>query len=504
MSRKINVRRLGIILGEQLDRASILFQNLDLKQDCLWMAEVSSESTHVWSHKARTALFLSAMRHFRDELIASKWPIEYRALNDPENTHSLATELQAALDKFHPTEVYVVEPGDHRVKQMLLAVCPDLRILADQHFLSSVEEFTTHAKGRKQFRLEYFYRELRRRHNILMDGDLPVGGAWNFDTDNRSAFPASGPPPQITPKCFPPDAITREIIDEVETTFATHPGNLAHFDWPVTPHHAELALDDFITHRLPFFGQFQDAMWTDETYLFHSRIAAALNLKLLHPKKVIAAAEQAYREGSAPLAAVEGFIRQILGWREYVRGIYWHFMPNYADGNALAAHQPLPDFYWTAATPMNCLQQTIQQTLDYGYAHHIQRLMVTGLYALLLGVDPKQVHQWYLAVYVDAMEWMELPNVIGMSQFADDGIIASKPYAATGKYIQRMSNYCKGCKFNPAEAVGDSACPVTTLYWDFLGRNEQKLKKIPRMELQLKNLIRLTTEKRQLIEVRAQ
>ena len=504
MSRQTNVRRLGIILGDQLDRASILFESLDLEQDCLWMAEVSGESTHVWSHKARTALFLSAMRHFRDELIASKWPIEYRSLNDPKNTHSLATELQATLDKFHPTEVYVVEPGDHRVKQMLLAVCPNLRILTDQHFLSSAEEFATHAKGRKQLRLEYFYRELRRRHNILMDGELPVGGAWNFDADNRSAFPASGPPPQITPKCFPPDAITREIIDEVETTFSTHPGNLAHFDWPVTPHHAQLALDDFIAHRLPFFGQFQDAMWTDETYLFHSRISAALNLKLLHPSKVIAAAEQAYRQGAAPLASVEGFIRQILGWREYVRGIYWRFMPDYAEGNALAAHQPLPDFYWTAATPMNCLQQTIRQTLDYGYAHHIQRLMVTGLYALLLGVDPKQVHQWYLAVYVDAVEWVELPNVIGMSQFADGGIMASKPYAATGKYIQRMSNYCKGCKFNPAEAVGDSACPFTTLYWDFLIRNEQKLKKIPRMELQLKNLIRLTTERRQLIEVRAQ
>ena len=500
----MSVRRLGIILGDQLDRDSNLFNHLDPKLDGLWMAEVSSESTHVWSHKARTALFLAAMRHFRGELSAANWSIHYRSLNDPKNTHSLDSELRATLAKLHPSEVYIVEPGDYRVQQQLLAVCPTLQILPDQHFLSSIKDFDTYALGRKQLRLEYFYRELRRRHNILMNGTLPEGGAWNFDSENRSSFSSAGPPSQVAPKSFPPDAITREVFTQVEAAFPKHPGNLDNFDWPVTPLQAEAALKDFIDHRLPQFGEFQDAMWTGETYLFHSRISAALNLKLLNPRMVIAAAEQAYRKGTAPLAAVEGFIRQILGWREYVRGIYWHFMPNYVGSNALDAHQPLPEFYWTAETQMRCLQQTIRQTLDYGYAHHIQRLMVTGLYALLLGVSPKQIHEWYLAVYVDAVEWVELPNVIGMSQFADGGIMASKPYAATGKYIQRMSNYCKGCKYDPSEATGETACPFTTLYWDFLLRNGKKLRKIPRMELQLRNLARLSTQKLELIESRAQ
>ena len=499
----MSVRRLGIVLGDQLNRTSNLFDHLDSKIDCIWMAEVSDESTHVWSHKARTALFLSAMRHFRDELLADNWSVHYRSLNDPKNTHGLASELRATLAKVQASEVYIVEPGDYRVKQQLLAVCPHLQILPDQHFLSSINDFATHAQGRKQLRLEFFYRELRRRLNILMDGNLPEGGAWNFDAENRSSFASAGPPPQIAPISFPPDSTTREVCTAVEAAFPKHPGNLHNFDWPVTPLQAQAALDDFIDHRLPLFGKFQDAMWTDEIYLFHSRISAALNLKLLNPRIVIAAAEQAYRKGKAPLAAAEGFIRQILGWREYVRGIYWHFMPTYAESNTLDAHQQLPEFYWTAETSMNCLQQTIRQTLDYGYAHHIQRLMVTGLYSLLLGVSPKQIHEWYLAVYVDAVEWVELPNVIGMSQFADGGIMASKPYAATGKYIQRMSNYCKGCKYDPGEAVGESACPFTTLYWDFLLRNEKKLRKVPRMELQLKNLARLSTQKRELIESRA-
>ncbi len=498
------VRRLGIILGDQLDRSSNLFQHLDSKRDCLWMAEVSSESTHVKSHKARTAIFLSAMRHFRDELLAANWSVHYRSLNDPKNTHDLASELRATLATIHASEVYIVEPGDYRVKQLLLAVCPHLQILEDEHFLSSIKDFASHAQGRKQLRLEYFYRELRRRHNILMDGALPEGGAWNFDAENRSSFAAAGPPPQIAPISFPPDSITLEVFAEVQAVFSENPGSLHNFDWPVTPVQAKAALKDFIDRRLPLFGQFQDAMWTDEIYLFHSRISASLNLKLLNPRIVIAAAEEAYRKGKAPLAAVEGFIRQILGWREYVRGIYWHFMPDYAASNALDAHQHLPQFYWTAETHMRCLQQTIRQTLDYGYAHHIQRLMVTGLYSLLLGVSPKQIHEWYLAVYVDAVEWVELPNVIGMSQFADGGIMASKPYAATGKYIQRMSNYCKGCTYDPGEAVGESACPFTTLYWDFLLRNQSKLRKVPRMELQLKNLTRLSTQKRELIESRAQ
>jgi deoxyribodipyrimidine photolyase-related protein len=285
--------------------------------------------------------------------------------------------------------------------------------------------------------------------------------------------------------------------------FRDHPGSLSDFDWPVTLFQARTALSDFIVNRLPDFGDYQDAMWTGQPWLYHSRLSAAMNVKILNPREVVSAAEEAYRTGRAPLAAVEGFIRQILGWREYVRGIYWRFMPEYLERNALKATRPLPDFYWTGDTDFACLKAAIGQTLQFGYAHHIQRLMVTGLFALLLGVDPKHVHEWYLAVYVDAVEWVELPNTLGMSQFADGGIMASKPYCASGKYIQRMSNYCQGCRYDPAESTGETACPFTTLYWDFLMRHEAMLAANPRTVMQVKNLNRLSNEKKSAIRSQA-
>ena len=467
------------------------------------MAEVAEESTHVPSHPARIALFLSAMRHFRDELESKGFRVYYRLLDDKNNPGSLSAELKAAIAELRPERIICIEPGDYRVRTALLEAVPALEILPDRHFLCSLDQFNAHAHGRKQLRLEYFYREMRRAHGVLMDGNQPAGGEWNYDSENRAAFGKQGPGTVPPPLAFPPDRTTRDVLALVRQRFASHAGSLDHFSWPVTPAQARAALDDFITHRLPFFGAHQDAMWTNEPFLYHSRISAALNLKLLDPREAIAAAENAYRRHDAPLAAVEGFIRQILGWREYVRGIYWRFMPGYADGNALDAHQPLPAFYWTGDTEMNCLRDAIGQTLRHGYAHHIQRLMVTGLYALLLGVEPQQIHEWYLAVYVDAVEWVELPNTIGMSQFADGGLMASKPYAATGKYIQRMSNYCDGCRYDPAERTGDRACPFTTLYWDFLIRNEAKLRATPRMEMQLRNLDRLSPAQKSLIEEKA-
>ena len=495
--------RLGIILGDQLNCDSALFDILTSGEDALWMAEVNEEATHVWSHKARIALFISAMRHFRDERRQAGWKVHYRELDEPGNKHSLAKELAVAMKRLRPTEVYMVEPGDHRVRTSLMEACPAIQIINDRHFLASREEFAAHAHGRKQLRMEFFYREMRRRHDVLMDGKEPIGGAWNFDSENRESFGKAGPGAVRPAVAFAPDELTGKVLALVEERFPDHPGKLEHFAWPVTALQAQRALDDFIEKRLPLFGVFQDAMWTDEPFLFHSRISTALNLKLLDPRVAIRAAENAYRLGRAPLPAVEGFIRQVLGWREYVRGIYWHFMPAYADGNALNAHVALPGFYWTGETEMNCMRQALRQTLDYGYAHHIQRLMVTGLYALLLGVEPKQVHEWYLAVYVDAVEWVELPNTIGMSQFADGGAMASKPYAASGKYIQRMSNYCAGCRYDPAESVGEQACPFTTLYWDFLLRNEERLRRVPRMEMQLRNLVRIEPEKRTAIRAKA-
>ncbi len=496
------VRHLLIILGDQLDRESSLFTGADPSHDRIWMAEVREEATHVPSHKARIAVFLSAMRHFRDELRDTGWTVEYREI-DPKPT-SLGSELSSALERLKPVRIRVVQPGEYRVEQALQDLCPEIEILEDHHFLASKEDFCKHAQGRKQLRMEYFYREMRRRYRVLLDNDEnPAGGAWNYDTENRGSFGKHGPGLLPPPLATEPDDITRQVLRQVEAIFADHPGNLQHFDWPVTPADAERALNDFIAHRLPAFGAYQDAMWTAQPWLYHSRLSVALNLKLIHPRRVIAAAEDAYRKGLCSLAAAEGFIRQILGWREYVRGIYWLRMPEYAEANELGAHRPLPWFYWTGDTEMQCLSEALGQTLQYGYAHHIQRLMVTGLFALLLGVEPKQVHEWYLAIYVDAVEWVELPNTLGMSQFADGGVMASKPYAATGKYIDRMSNYCRGCRYDPAEAVGPNACPFTTLYWDFLLRHEDRLRKNQRMTMQVKNLDRLTGERKAAIQLQA-
>ena len=506
------MRNLVLVLGDQLNLDSDAFQDFDRSQDAVWMVEVSSEAKHVWSHKARIALFLSAMRHFRDALTKRRFTLHYRTLAARGNRGDFAGELRAAVRKLRPEKLVMVEPGEWRVKNLFESTAAqldiELEVRNDRHFLCSHDQFQEHARGRKQLRLEYFYRELRRRHDVLMNDGQPLGGTWNYDAQNRGSFGKAGPGKLRPPKRFRQDATTKEVLELVERKFADHPGRLEHFDWPVTAAQAKRALDDFMEHRLARFGDYQDAMWTDEPYLYHARLSAAMNLKLLDPMAVIRSAEAAYHAGRAPLNAVEGFIRQVLGWREYVRGIYWLHMPEYLERNSLKAAAPLPGFYWTGETEMNCLRQAIGQTLEYGYAHHIQRLMVTGLFSLLLGVDPKAVHQWYLAVFVDAVEWVELPNSLGMSQFADGGVMASKPYAATGKYIQRMSNYCEGCRFNPGKAVGDNACPFTTLYWDFLRRHKKVLAANNRMALQLKNLDRkpadeLTAVGRQADQIRS-
>jgi deoxyribodipyrimidine photolyase-related protein len=508
MTRKKSrpIGRLVLVLGDQLDSRSAAFGGFDKNRDVVWMAEVADESTHVWTHKARIATFLAAMRHFRDGLTRRGITIDYRQLDDRGSKGSLGEELKAAVRRLKPESLVVVEPGEWRVKQSLVQTAEDLGITMDirddRHFLCSHEEFALHIHGRKQIRLEYFYREMRRKTGVLMDGDEPLGGRWNFDQDNRGTFTKAGPGELPTPRRFRPDATTKEVLRLVERRFAKHPGRLDQFDWPLTSRQAKTALKDFIEHRLPQFGQYQDAIWQGEPYLYHSRISAALNLKLLDPRDVVREVEQAYHAGHAPLNAVEGFIRQILGWREYVRGVYWHFMPEYLERNHLQADRPLPEFFWTGETDMNCLRDAITQTLDYGYAHHIQRLMVTGLFALLLGVHPQEVHQWYLAVYVDAVEWVELPNTLGMSQYADGGVMASKPYVASGKYIDRMSNYCRGCRFSPAKSVGEDACPITTLYWDFLMRHEKRLSGNNRMTMQLKNLRRKSRSER--AEIRRQ
>ena len=373
-----------LVLGDQLDRSSAAFDGFDRSRDRVWMAEVAEESTHVWTHKARIAVFLAAMRHFRDALLRERIDIDYRELlSQPaaDEPASLAAALRASLTTAsragrRPDTLIVVEPGEWRVQEAVTTAAREagipIEIRPDRHFFSSRDEFAAHARGRKQLRLEYFYRPLREKFGVLMEDGEPAGGQWNYDAENRGAFSKSGPGTLPAPRRFPPDATTRAVIDLVNARFASHPGSLDDFDWPVTSADARAALDDFLAHRLANFGRYQDAMWSGEPWLYHSRLAQAMNMKLLDPRDVVAGAEKAWKRGRVPLEAAEGFIRQVIGWREYVRGVYWHFMPDYIDRNTLDADLPLPDFYWNAATEMNCLKDAIGQTLRFGYAHHIQ------------------------------------------------------------------------------------------------------------------------------------
>jgi deoxyribodipyrimidine photolyase-related protein len=504
------VRHLVAVLGDQLNRDSAAFDGFDARRDVVWMAEVPDEAQHVWSTKPHIALFLSAMRHFRERLIGEgegSARVDYTEMDAPDNRGSLGAELRRAIKVWRPEKVIAVRPGAWRVQDAFEEAAGDegapLEIRPDGHFLCSVQAFAAFAEGRERLIMEHFYREMRRRTGFLMEDGKPVGDAWNYDEENRQSFGKEGPGQVPDPIGFPPDRITRGVLDLVDRMFEDHPGELSAFDWPVTPEDASEALEDFVTQRLSHFGAYQDAMWTDEAYLYHSRLSSALNLKLLDPRDALRAAEDAYRDGAAPLNGVEGFIRQILGWREFVRSVYWLHMPGYIERNALGADAPLPAFYWSGETDMACLRQCVEQTMRYGYAHHIQRLMVTGLFALLLGVEPREVHKWYLAVYVDAVEWVELPNTLGMSQFADGGVMATKPYCASGRYIERMSNYCVDCRYDPAERVGEDACPFSTLYWDFLMRHRDRLSANPRMGLQLHNLKRLDAEEQRSIRQQA-
>jgi len=476
------LRHLVVVLGDQLDKRSAAFDGFDPDRDAVWMAESEEEATHVRCHKLRLAFFFSAMRHFRDSVKSA--PIIYHELREEGLGEILAEDVR----KRKPEKVIVLEPGDHRVKTMLEdAVSPAFR--ADDHFYT--DDFEEWAAGRKELRLEDFYRRARKKHGVLFDG-APEGGSWNFDKENRESFGKDGPPEVKAPRSFRPDATTKEVCRMVEERFGDHPGTLEHFDLPVTRKQALAALRDFVEHRLPLFGRYQDAMWEGRPILFHARISAALNVHLLNPRECVGKAVEAYRAGDAPIASVEGFVRQILGWREFVRGVYRHEMPSYAERNALRCPDDLdvPSFYWDGDTDMACVRDAMRSVLRHGYAHHIQRLMVLGLFAQLLGVHPLRFHEWHMAMYCDAIDWVSLPNTLGMSQYGDGGIVGSKPYCASGKYIDRMGNHCKTCRYDPGKATGDEACPFTTLYWDFLDRHGKSFSGNARMGFQMRNLER--------------
>ena len=500
-------RRLALVLGDQLWLGNPALADFDPAQDRVLMIEAASEATHVWSHKARIAIFLSAMRHFHQQLVDRGWPCSYLKLEDELLPLSFQERLAQVLIELRPETLTVCEPGEWRMLALLQdtarAAEVPLQVLPDSHFMCSREEFVQWAGPRRQLRMEYFYRQMRQRYEVLMDGDEPAGGRWNFDADNRKGFAAAGPGPLPQPLQFAPDAITQEVLQLVEQRFQEHPGSLASFGWPVTRAQALQALDGFIAQRLPAFGTHQDAMWTGMPWGWHALLSSSLNLHLLDPREVVKAAEQAWRAGAVPVSGVEGFIRQILGWREFIRGMYWLDMPRMAQANHFGHQRALPAWYWTGKTNMRCMQAAIGQTLEHGYAHHIQRLMVTGQFALLAEIRPQEVCDWYLAVYVDAVEWAELPNVAGMALFADGGRFTSKPYIASGQYIKRMSNYCKGCVYRPELRVGENACPVTTLYWNFLDRHESELQRNPRMLPMMRNLTRLEPPERDAIRLQA-
>lgn len=505
---KSSTRHLIVVLGDQLDQDSAALAGLDSARDVVFMAEVSEESTKVRSNQVRTALFLSAMRHFRDHLTARGIRCEYSRLGQHDHA-TLNTALKDALHRHRPERLVLVEPGEWQIEQDIKAVCAEagvnLDLRDDTHFLISRHAFASWARGYRQLRMENFYRKMRKDTGILMQPDgEPELGRWNFDSENRGSFGKAGPGHLPDLPRFEPDAITREVIADVRGHFPGHPGDLDNFNWPVTREQALVALRAFVTGRLASFGQFQDAMWRDEPWLYHSLLSAALNLKLLNPREVIHAALEAYRCGRAPIEAVEGFVRQILGWREFMRGLYWLDMPGMRAANHFEHSRKLPAWYWTGATHMRCMQAAVGQTLKYGYAHHIQRLMVTGQFALLAEVAPQEVEDWYLAVYVDAVEWVELPNVAGMALYANGGRFTSKPYIASGAYIKRMSNYCDGCRYRPAEKTGPRACPVTTLYWHFLDKHERTLLGNPRTSLMAKNVSRLDATEREAIRSQAE
>ncbi len=497
---------LRFVLGDQLNRRIASLTDLDSETDTVLMVEVADEATYVRHHKQKIALIFSAMRHFARDLEAEGVSVDYVRLDDPRNTGSFTVELARAVERHRPGRVVVTEPGEWRVWEEMrrwgerLGVPVEIR--ADNRFLCSRAEFGRWAEGQKSYRMEFFYREMRRRTGFLMDGDAPEGGRWNFDRENRKPLPKRLAPPE--PPRFEPDAITREVLDLVASRFEDHFGRLEPFRWPVTREAALLALQDFITHRLSLYGDFQDAMRTGSDFLFHSALSTSLNIGLLTAEEVCIAVERAYRDGIAPLNAAEGFVRQVIGWREYVRGVYWHRMPAYAATNALGADRRLPWFYWSGETDMNCLRDCIRSTAENAWAHHIQRLMVTGNFALIAGIRPSELEEWYLVVYADAYEWVELPNVHGMILWADGGVMGSKPYAASGAYINRMSDYCAGCRYDVRRRTGPDACPFNALYWDFVMRHEDRLRANGRMKLIYDALDRMSDGQRDEIRESAQ
>lgn len=468
---------LRLILGDQLNAMHSWFSKVD--NDVTYvMLEMDQELTYTTHHVQKVVAFFLAMRHFADALRSAGHRVIYRTLDDPENTRGLSSTIEDLVGRHGFGRFEYQLPDEWRLDEELEGLAERLPVPvghADtEHFMTARDELAGFF-GQKSLLMETFYRRMRKKHGVLMDGAKPVGGRWNFDHDNRKKMPKGLEIPE--PRVFPRDVSDLVALLEergVETIGRIDPER---FHWPVTRAESLELFDFFLEHCLPSFGAYQDAMTPDGWSLFHSRISFALNAKLLSPDEVIRRVEAEWRArpDDLPLAAVEGFIRQILGWREFMRGVYWKTMPEYAERNFFGHDRPLPSWYWTGKTRMRCLSHAIDQSLDHAYAHHIQRLMITGNFALLAGIHPDAVDQWYLGIYIDAIEWVEITNTRGMSQFADGGVVATKPYVSSANYIHKMSHYCGGCAYDHRAKTGDGACPFNSLYWSFLDRHRNTL-----------------------------
>lgn len=467
--------------GDQCSLRNSAFEGVDRATACVLIIESTARAQLVPYHKRKLVLIYSVMRHFADDLRAAGWTVDYYAERD-----SYEAPFAEHVAKVRPERVRVMQQSEYGATERLRAIAETHGIAVDvtahTNFVSESADFDRLASSADaRVTMERFYRAMRKKTGYLMDGDMPVGGAWNYDAENRKP-PRAGltfPPPAR----FEPDAITREVIAMVERRFATHPGTIGDFALPVSRLHALAALEVFCTTRLDTFGPWQDAMIAGERVMSHSLLSSSLNTGLLHPDDVCERAELAYRSGVARLTSVEGFIRQVIGWREYIWQVYWKRMPAYRTRNALGADLPLPQFYWTGDTEMACLREALIDVRETAYAHHIQRLMILGNFALIAGFDPVQTNDWFWAMFIDGYDWVMVPNVIGMTLHADGGDVATKPYASSANYINGMSNYCASCRFNPKQLDGDDACPFNALYWDFIGRNADRFGRNQRMRM---------------------
>ena len=477
------------ILGDRLCKKQATLQDHreNKQQTPVILIESSNYVKQRPYHRQKLVLIWSAMRHFAEELKTDNWQVTYAIAPD------FLTPLQAWIKHNQITELQITSPGDRPFAKLIDSFNLDCKVtfLLDNHFLWSKEEFQTWAKSRKRLLMEDFYREGRKKFDLLMEGKEPVGGKWNFDKQNRQPPKKSLNPPQAL--YFEPDNITQEVINHIKDNNFSNYGKLEPFHWGVTRQQALQVLEHFVSNCLPNFGAYQDAMITGEYTMWHGLISPYLNLGLLQPLEVITAIERAYYQQELPLNSVEGFIRQVLGWREYMHGIYHYLDEDYSQNNWFEHQQPLPEFFWDAAkTDMNCLHQILTQVEETAYAHHIQRLMVLSNFALIAGISPQEIESWFHSAFIDAYDWVMQTNVIGMGQFADGGVLASKPYAASANYINKMSDYCTDCQYNHSDRTGDKACPFNFFYWDFLNRHRDRLYDLGRMNLVLSHLKRMS------------